>query len=464
MDPELTSFNFFWFLLNASPPAPAAHTGNAPALSLQLHWVAHNVLAVEKGRSLAEVMPLVPGALRPGVQALTFEALRHLGSARALAKLLAQRAPAPPALALLHTALALLAGDAEAQRYAAHTLVDQAVDAAKQSRDTRMQAGFLNACLRRFLRERSDLLTQIENDPVARWNHPKWWVDRVKADQPAQWESVLASNNQPGPMVLRVNRRQGTREAYRAQLAEQGMKAEPMGDDGLLLAAAVPVDQLPGFALGACSVQDGSAQLAAELLLAGREWTPEDRILDACAAPGGKTAHLLERSDATVVALDVDPKRCQRIHDNLTRLSLATEVIAADAALPADWWDGRAFDAILLDAPCTASGIVRRHPDVRWLRRESDVAQLVKVQARLLDALWPLVKPGGRLLYATCSVFRAEGADQVRAFLARHPDAVEQASPGHLLPGCAPAYGHINDNVAGGYDGFFYARLDKAKP
>jgi 16S rRNA (cytosine967-C5)-methyltransferase len=449
--------------LNASSP-PSPRPGNAPALSTQLGWVAHNVLAVEKGRSLTEVMPLVPSALRPGVQALTFEALRHLGSARALAKLLAQRAPAPPALALLHTALALLVGDAEAQRYAAHTLVDQAVDAAKQSRDTRMQAGFLNACLRRFLRERADLLAQIESDPVALWNHPRWWTDRVKADHPVHWESVLASNNQPGPMVLRVNRRKGTRDTYLAQLAEQGMKALPLGEDGLLLAAAVPVDQLPGFAQGACSVQDGSAQLAAELLLADRVWTADDRILDACAAPGGKTAHLLERTDAEVVALDVDPKRCQRIHDNLQRLGLTTEVIAADAALPAAWWDGRGFDAILLDAPCTASGIVRRHPDVRWLRRESDVAQLVKVQARLLDALWPLLKPGGRLIYATCSVFRAEGEDQVRAFLARHTDAVEQPSPGHLRPGCAPAQGRINDNVASGYDGFFYARLDKAQP
>lgn len=424
----------------------------------------HNLLAVEKGHSLTEVMPQVPGALRPGVQALTFEALRHLGAARALVKWLAQRAPAPPALALLHTALALLVGDTEAQRYAAHTLVDQAVEAAKQSRDTRMQAGFINACLRRFLRERTELLARIDSDAVARWNHPLWWIRRVQSDHPDHWESVLMANNQPGPMVLRVNRRKSTRGAYRARLAELGMGAEPLGEDGLLLASPVPVDQLPGFASGDCSVQDGSAQLAAELLLAGRDWTPDDRILDACAAPGGKTAHLLERTDATVIALDVDPKRCQRIHDNLQRLGLASEVIAADAALPAAWWDGRAFDAILLDAPCTASGIVRRHPDVRWLRRESDVAQLVKVQARLLEALWPLLKPGGRLVYATCSVFRAEGVDQVRAFLARHTDAVEQPSPGHLRPGCPPVEGHINDNVAGGYDGFFYARLDKALP
>jgi 16S rRNA (cytosine967-C5)-methyltransferase len=449
--------------LNASPPPPV-RPANSPPLATQLQWVAHNVLAVEKGRSLAEVMPMVPGALRPGVQALTFEALRHLGAARALAQLLAQRAPAPPALALLHTALALLVGDADAQRYAAHTLVDQAVDAAKLSRDTRMQAGFLNACLRRFLRERADLLAEIEADPVARWNHPLWWIDRVKSDHPEHWQAVLTSNNQPGPMVLRVNRRKSTRAAYQARLVELGMGAEPLGEDGLLLVAPVPVDQLPGFAQGECSVQDGSAQLAAPLLLADRDWAPDDRILDACAAPGGKTAHLLERSDAAVLALDLDPKRCERIHDNLQRLGLRTEVKAADAALTAHWWDGRPFDAILLDAPCTASGIVRRHPDVRWLRRANDVAQLVKVQARLLDALWPLLKPGGRLIYATCSVFRAEGVDQVQAFLARHTDAVERPSPGHLRPGSAPAMGDLHDNVSGGYDGFYYARLDKANP
>ncbi len=440
----------------------AARSGTAPTLATQLHWVAHNVLEVEKGRSLSELLPQVPGALRPGVQALTFEALRHLGTARALGKCLAQRAPAPPALALLHSALALLASDEDAKRYAAHTLVDQAVEAAKQSRETRMQAGFLNACLRRFLRERGALMAHIAADPVARWNHPLWWIERVKADHPAHWETILAANNLPGPMVLRVNRRNGSRDAYRTRLIAQGMDALPLGTDGLLLAAPVPVDQLPGFARGDCSVQDGSAQLAAPLLLADRAWSADDRILDACAAPGGKTAHLLERADARVLALDLDPLRCQRIHENLQRLGLIATLKTGDAAIPSDWWDGHLFDAILLDAPCTASGIVRRHPDVRWLRRSSDVGQLVQVQSRLMDALWLLLKPGGRLIYATCSVFRSEGSEQVGAFLARHTDAIEQPAPGHVYPGNAPTAWDINDNVSSGYDGFFYARLDKA--
>ena len=426
------------------------------------------MLAVERGRSLSEVLPSVPGQLRPGVQALTFESLRHLGGARHLARQLVQRAPAAPALALLHTALALLLGDPEGMRYAPHTLVDQAVDAAKQAKATRMQAGFLNACLRRFLRERPALEAGLATDPVARWNHPHWWIEQVQRDHPEHWQAVLGASQTPGPMVLRVNRRHQSRDAYAAHLAELGLVSQPLGEDGLLLARAVGVDQLPGFEQGDCSVQDGAAQLAAGLLLDGRRWTAHDRVLDACAAPGGKTAHLLERADVGVVALDVDPRRCERIHDNLRRLRLdgggRVQVKAADAGRPQDWWDGQLFDAILLDAPCTASGIVRRHPDVRWLRRESDVAQLVAIQRQLLDTLWPLLKPGGRLLYCTCSVFRAEGAGQVQAFLGRHTDAVDRASLGHLLPGNAAPGGHFNDNVPSGYDGFYYASIDKAGP
>jgi 16S rRNA (cytosine967-C5)-methyltransferase len=447
-----------------STQQPASAPSHGPTLATQLKWVGQCVLAVEKGRSLTEVLPGVPDALRPGVQALTFDVLRHLGTARALAKRLAQRAPAPPVLALLHAALALLASDEGGARYAAHTLVDQAVEAAKLVRETRMQAGFLNACLRRFLRERVQLMAMVAPDPVARWNHPAWWVERVQADHPSHWERVLSAAQVPPPMVLRVNRRQHTRQGYLAVLAGEGIEAIPLGEDGLVLSAPVPVDRLPGFAQGSCSVQDGSAQLAAGLLLDGREWRSDDRLLDACAAPGGKTAHLLERSDAEVVALDVDPRRCTRINENLKRLGLAATVRVADAAQPDAWWDGQRFDGILLDAPCTASGIVRRHPDARWLRRSTDVAQLVAIQSRLMDALWPLLKPGGRMVYATCSVFRAEGADQVGAFLARHSDALVQPAPGHLIPGGVPGSNEFNDNVSGGYDGFYYARLDKAGP
>jgi len=449
-------------LVNPSAaPAAGARGGAAPALSTQLHWTAQCVLAVEQGRSLSDVLPQVPAALRPGVQALTFAALRHLGAARAVGRRLVQRAPAPPVAALLHSALALLLDDAEGLRYPPHTLVDQAVEAAKAGRATRMQAGFLNACLRRYLREGQALRAGLDGDPVARWNHPLWWVHRVQQDHPDHWQAVLAASQQPGPMTLRVNRRSLARDAYRQVLIEAGLSAEPVGDDGLVLATPQPVERLPGFARGHCSVQDSAAQLAAGLLLDGRDWPAGTRVLDACAAPGGKTAHLLEHADLDLLALDVDPRRCERIHDNLRRLGLSAEVQCADAARTAVWWDGRPFDAILLDAPCTAAGIVRRHPDVRWLRRAGDVEQLVAQQRLLLEALWPLLKPGGRMLYCTCSVFKAEGADQVAAFLGRHTDARLQASPGHLLPGIAGGPGEFPANVPGGYDGFFYARIDK---
>jgi 16S rRNA (cytosine967-C5)-methyltransferase len=211
-------------------------------------------------------------------------------------------------------------------------------------------------------------------------------------------------------------------------------------------------------------VQDEAAQQAASLLLQGDLGSARPRLLDACAAPGGKTAHLLERIDAELLALDVDPRRCERITDTLQRLGLSAEVRCADAAHPDTWWDGRPFDAILLDAPCTASGIVRRHPDVRWLRRDSDVAALAQTQRALLDALWPLLRPGGRLVYATCSVFRAEGSEQAQAFLQRHTDARPTPAPGHLFPGLAGTRGEFNDNRPRGPDGFFYASFDKARP
>lgn len=436
---------------------------SAPALADQLLHAARCVAAVARGQSLSDALPAVPDALRPGVQALTFHALRHLGLARAVAARLVQRNPEPLVHALLCTAIALLTTD-DGPRYAEHTVVDQAVAALRRQRRTERQAGFVNACLRRFLRERASLLDSVRGDPVARYNHLQWWIERLRRDYPLHWEAILAADNEPGPMTLRVNRRETSRDDYLQSLAEAGIAARPVGEDGVELARAVPVDQLPGFAQGQVSVQDEAAQLAAPFLLAGRDWTPADRVLDACAAPGGKTAHLLERADAQVVALDVDAQRARRINDTLQRLDLKAQVLTADAAHPEKWWDGQPFDAILLDAPCSAAGIVRRHPDVRWLRRDSDIAALVAIQKTLLDALWPLLKPGGRLVYATCSVFKAEGEDQVQAFLSRHTDARWQPSPGHLLPGRASVSGEFNDNAPGGHDGFFYARLDKVLP
>jgi 16S rRNA (cytosine967-C5)-methyltransferase len=234
-----------------------------------------------------------------------------------------------------------------------------------------------------------------------------------------------------------------------------------VGESGLELAAAVGVHQLPGFSEGCVSVQDSAAQAAAPLLLAGCKGNESLRVLDACAAPGGKTAHLLELQDCEVTALDVDPARCERVHQNLTRLGLDAKVLAADASDVSAWWDGVLFDAILLDAPCSASGIVRRHPDIRWLRRSSDISQLAGVQAKLLNSLWSVLKPSGRLLYSTCSVFKSEGEHQISAFLAHNPLARLLPSPGHLLTG-VPIIGMTSTgDPLGNHDGFYYALLEK---
>lgn len=460
---------------STSMPAPAPAVAMAGvALSRQLRAVAQAWQGIGQGRSGTAVLELVPAALRPGVQALLFQALRQRGLAQALARQLAPRKPAPAVDALLCVALALCA-DPEQPLYEPFTLVNQTVEAAKQEASTRAQAGFLNACLRRFLRESATLLAQVQHDEQARWNHPPWWVQRLRQDHPTQWQAILQANGQQAPMVLRVNVQKTTVPAYWQALEVAGIAASPVGEVGLVLQRAVPVQQLPGFEQGWVSVQDAAAQLAAPLLLAGLDVSQPLRVLDACAAPGGKTAHLLEyagaQSPLKVTALEIDPQRAQRIGGTLARLGVQAQaqVVVADASRPQDWWQqhcaGALFDAILLDAPCTASGIVRRHPDVPWLRRESDIAQLAHIQARLLDTLWPLLQPGGRLLYCTCSVFKAEGAGQVQAFLARHSNACHWPSPGHLLPGIAPVGANLQNNqdhTAGEHDGFFYALLQKA--
>lgn len=452
----------------SSSPSRSSAPAQPVALSRQLSHVAQALQAIRGGQSGAAVLQAVPAALRPGVQALLFQVLRYLGRAQALRALLAPKTPAPKVDALLCAALAL-AWDESIAPYTPFTLVNQTVEAAKHG-PTARQSGFINACLRRFLREREALVAQTDSDLQARWNHPLWWITRLQREYPTQWQQVLEANNAHAPMALRVNAQKSTSAQYLQALEAIHMEAQAFGQHGVQLAKAQPVDALPGFAQGVVSVQDGAAQLAAPLLLQGME-AAEGRplqVLDACAAPGGKTAHLLELggSGLQVTALEVDPERAQRIHGTLARVGAKAKVLVADAGQPAQWWQqangGQRFDAILLDAPCTASGIVRRHPDVRWLRRESDVAQLAAIQAELLDTLWPLLQPGGRLLYCTCSIFQAEGAEQVKAFLARNTEACLLPSPGHLIPGAWSVDGALPDNGAGDHDGFFYALFAKA--
>nr|WP_217703836.1 16S rRNA (cytosine(967)-C(5))-methyltransferase RsmB [Schlegelella koreensis] len=451
-----------------------------------LNHTADLVQAVRAGRSLTDALGGVPGAVRPAVQALAFHAMRWLGSAEVLRRTLAPKAPPTAVDALLLTALALL-WPPSTPPYPDHTLVDQAVEATR-TRAARA-AGFVNAVLRRFLRERDALVAAALADPLARTNHPAWWVERLRADWPDRWEALLQANQQHPPMTLRVNARRSSAAAYVERLAQHGIVGHAGAGHAVTLERPLPVTRLPGFAAGDVSVQDAAAQWPARLLVGGdpsvaspdegpeprsdverppapsRAWlAPGSRVLDACAAPGGKTAQLLELADLDLLAIDASPARLERVDETLARLGLAARTLAADAGEPAAWWDGRPFDAILLDAPCTASGIVRRHPDVRWLRRPDDVAALVATQRRLLDALWPLLRPGGRLLYCTCSLFKDEGEHQLDAFLQRHADArtvAEPAAPGHLLP--------LADNRAVGPaasaafagDGFFIALVEK---
>jgi len=435
-------------------------------LARLLGHTADAVQAVRAGQSLNDALARCPAEARPGTQALSFHVLRWLGSALGARAALAPKAPAPAVDALLLSALALLWPSGEPAPYTEHTLVDQAVTAARSR--AKASASFVNAVLRRFLRERDAIVATALRDPVAQHNHPAWWAERLGRDWPAQWPALLAANNRRAPMTLRVNRRRSDANAYVQRLAGAGIAATVVGETTVVLATPVPVTRLPGFAEGDVSVQDAAAQMAAPLLLGTGSTDGQlpagAHVLDACAAPGGKTAHLLELAELDVLALDSDPERLKRIDETLQRLHLAARTACADAADTAAWWDGRPFDAILLDAPCSASGIVRRHPDVRWLRRPGDIAALAQTQARLLDALWPTLKPGGRLLYCTCSVFKAEGQDQIDAFLQRQRDAGivrHPPSPSHLLP--LPDNGQEAGAPAPGAspDGFYFALLHK---
>ena len=426
----------------------------------QLQATASVIAAVRGGASGTAAVEAVVSELRPGVQALAFHVWRNLGRAEALRDELARKRPPAAADALLCVALALVWQE-EQELYDGFTLVNQAVEAAKRTYGLAPHASFLNACLRRFLRERSALVKVTDVNPVAAWNHPLWWVRKLQAERPSHWQDILRAANSHAPMALRVNSRRMAPEAYMTVLTQAGVAARLDPSGAILLNKAMPVQLLPGFIHGDVSVQDAAAQLAAGLLLKYLKPSGSLKILDACAAPGGKTAHLLEITDSEVTALEIDSERAKRIGQTLDRLGLSAKVLIGDAAHLEAWWDGVPFDAILLDAPCTASGIVRRHPDVRWLRRETDIAQLARLQSKLLQVMWRALKPGGYLLYCTCSIFKAEGEGQVQTFLANNSNAVLLPSPGHLMPQNGANEEVLTDNEPGNHDGFFYALFQK---
>lgn len=418
------------------------------SLALSLWLAAQAVAAVLQGASLSEAQrlwrqsPATP-SVRAGAQDLAYGALRRSEAGQfQLAQLLTKPLDEPTTHALLLCATYRL----ETRPDAAHTVVDQAVQAATYIAGGNFKS-LINAVLRNALRRADELAAALAADPVALHRHPAWWLERLQNAYPQDWRQVVAAGNAQPPLTLRVNTRRTERAALLARFAEAGIEARPVGEAGIRLLTPRPVLELPGFAEGDVSVQDLGAQDAA-LRLGARDG---EHILDACAAPGGKTAHVLERAAVSLVALDVDPLRCQRIQENLDRLHLTdparVTVAAADCRAVEDWWDGKAFDRILADVPCSASGVVRRHPDAKWLRRPDDIHQFARTQRQIIDALWPLLKPGGTFLYATCSVFPAENGEQVDALLHRHADARE-ISRAQLLPGDE-------------HDGFFYALLVK---
>lgn len=397
--------------------------------------------AVFAGQSLADgLLARVDATIRPAVQDLVYGSLRQYGRGDFfLSRLLSKPLDAEEVRALLLVAIYRL----ETRPDATHTVVDQAVAAAGEMAEGRFRA-LVNGVLRNFLRQQVVLNAELGEDEVASSQHPAWWLEQLQKAYPQDWPAIVAAGNGPPPMALRVNLRRCGLDEYQERLSAEGIGATAVGEVGLMLEKPLPVDRLPGFAAGLVSVQDPGAQRAAELLAP----LPGSRVLDACAAPGGKTAHLLERSDLDLIALDLKPSRCRRIEENLARLGLHAGIKAADCAKLNTWWDGRPFDAVLADVPCTASGVVRRNPDSKWLRRAEDVASFAATQARILDALWPVVRPGGKLLYVTCSVFPAENGEQIGRFLERQPQAV-RCHEEQLLPTAE-------------HDGFFYCLLEKS--
>jgi 16S rRNA (cytosine967-C5)-methyltransferase len=468
-----------------------AAAGAAPALGDALLVSAAAWLRLQSGQSLDRALQAAiqeppvavarnDASLAGAVRDLTSAAVRRHAVLEYLLGVLVHRAPDPPVRALIAVSLAQLL----ARSYAEFTLVDQAVHAARQWPQTASAGGFVNAVLREFLRRRAALEEQALRDPARRWNVPAWWLQKLQAEYGPRAEAALAAQLEEPPLVLRVNARRASVAAVLERLANARLAATQVGPAALWLHRAMPVERIPGFTEGLVSVQDAGAQLAAPCLGVADGMN----VLDACSAPGGKAAHLLEIADCHIDAVERDAERAGRIGANLQRLGLPTDageragprrgarLHVADILQPGAYWDSRPYERILLDAPCTASGVVRRHPDVVWLRRPTDVANLATQQAKMLHTLWPLLAPAGRLLYVVCSVFAEEGRRQVSAFVRRQPGArlvplLVAGLPGdlngaQLLPNSVAAVATARAAGAGAevpllHDGFFYALIEK---
>lgn len=415
-----------------------------------------------EGRSLATALPLGLARAAPEdgglLQELCYGVCRWHPRLQALLHPLLAR-PLDPREHTIRALLLIGLHQLWHLRIPEHAAVAETVTAARQLKKP-WAVGLTNAVLRAALRRRQELTAVLENDPEAHTAHPLWLLQRLQRDWPEDWPAVVAANNAHPPFTLRVNRCHFDREAYRQPLMTLGYFAEPVADvaSALTLSAAVEPTMLPGFAEGWTSIQDAAAQLAAPLL----DVQPGQRVLDACAAPGGKTSHLLESvPDFDLTALDRNAVRLEQVADNLRRLQLKARLVAGDARRPADWWDGIPYDRILLDAPCSATGVIRRHPEIKLLRRDSDIAALANQQQALLASLWPMLRPEGRLVYATCSVLPQENEQVMHSFLTTQPDAAEQL----IVAPWGRSRSHGRQILPGeaGMDGFYYAVLIKRK-
>lgn len=441
--------------------ARADGVGARAAAAGAVHRVLHDGSTLD--RALAAVEDQVPvGRERAQLRALAFGALRWHLRHRAILALLLDR-PLRARDRVLESLLSVGLYELEYGRSPEYATVSTSVAAARRLGRPRA-AGLVNAALRRYQREREALLDGVMQQDEARYAHPNWLLRELRHAWPSHWEAVCAINQVAPPMWLRVNCAQTTQADYQEQLAAAGLEADavPAFPDALRLHVPVAVDQLPGFAAGRVSVQDAASQLAAHLLAP----EPGMRVLDACAAPGGKALHLLERAGGQLQlqALDAVTERLQRLRQNLARAGLTAQITTGDALRPDDWWDGQAFDCLLIDAPCSASGVIRRHPDIRFLRRATDIAALAERQQEMLARLWPLLRPGGRLLYATCSVLPAENREVARSFLGRTPEAAElrplDDRLAELTAGSGPGYQLLPD--VADTDGFYYLLLQKS--